>query len=310
VIETIRSLPLALFIAIMFFPLVLAAVLIGAGLQARRRAALITATETANIGMAQDGYREFEGRAEAIGGEAVPAGLTGWPCVWYRATVEKFSTGSGSNRTSSWSTVRSLTSNAPFFVRDSTGVCLVEPWGAEVTPTDKSVWYGATEKPADRNPAKVGPSESARGMVEVGGGPNSKYRYSEERIYAGDPLLVLGEFTTGRHQSAFDADGEDENGEDEDGEAEDDDGIDDDSTLSEEEREDIAADERAEALRARGEDTTKAWIGRGSGRQPFILSTTLQAIHVAQSSMGAQAALTGAAVPAVIALFLLWARFG
>jgi hypothetical protein len=141
-------------------------------------------------------------------------------------------------------------------------------------------------------------------MVEVAGGPNSKFRYSEERIYAGDPLLVLGEFATGRHQTAFDPDDE----EDEDAAGEDDDAADE-SALTDEDREEIAADQREEAARTRAQETTRAWIGRGSGKQPFILSTTLQAVHVAQSSMGAQAALTGAAVPAAIALFLLWARF-
>jgi hypothetical protein len=301
-IDIIRSLPLALFLIIVFFPVVLAAVLVGAGLQARRRAALITATQTSNIGMAQDGYREFEGRIEA-GGETIPAALTGWPCVWYHAKVERFTSGSGSKRTSTWSTVSDRTSGAPFLVRDSTGVCSVEPWGAEVTPTDKSVWYGATEKPTDRNPARLGPSEPAA-MFEMAGGSNA-FRYSEERLYAGDPLLVLGEFTTGRHATRFD-DPEDEP------EAEDDGGDDeaiDESALTDEDREEIAADERAEAIRAHVEQTTKAWIGRGDGKQPFILSTTLQAVHVAQSSMGAQAALTSAWVPAAIALFLLWARF-
>jgi hypothetical protein len=82
------------------------------------------------------------------------------------------------------------------------------------------------------------------------------------------------------------------------------------SALTDEDREEIASEEREEAARTLAQETTKAWIGRGSGKQAFILSTTLQAIHVAQSSMGAQVALTGAAVPAAIALFLLWARFG
>jgi hypothetical protein len=42
-------------------PLVAAIALIVAGLRARQRAALIEATPTSNIGMATDGYCEFEG---------------------------------------------------------------------------------------------------------------------------------------------------------------------------------------------------------------------------------------------------------
>lgn len=197
-----------------------------------------------------------------------------------------------------------VTSNTPFLVRDATGVCLVEPDGAEVTPTDKSVWYGATAMPQDRNPARVGPGESATGMVKVSGGPNSRYRYSEERIYAGNPLLVLGEFTTERHKAAFGAAGDEDDADEEDG------GDDADADLTDEDRDEIAEFERAEALTARAREMTKASIGRGSGAQPFILSTTLQAVHVAQTSMGGQAALAVAVVPAAIAVLLLWARFG
>lgn len=306
-IATIQSLPLGLFLVLLFFPLVLAAVLVGAGRQARRRAGLIAATRTEHIAMAQDGYRGFEGRIEAAGGESIEAPLTRWPCVWYHATVEQYSSGKGSR----WTTMRDVTSTAPFILRDQTGACSVEPMGAEVTPTDKSVWYGASETPSDRNPAKVGPTESATGLLEVAGGRNSRYRYSEERIYAGDPLLVMGEFLTARSAAAAAA-AEDENDED-DEENDEDQAVSGDadleSELDDDDLEEIAEAERAGKARTRAEAITKAWIGMGTGERPFIVSTTLKAIHVANTSMGAQGALTGAAVPAAIALFLLWARF-
>ena len=59
--QLMRSMGLAPVLFINGFLLAMAAVAIVAGLQARRRAALIKATPTANIGMAEDGYREFEG---------------------------------------------------------------------------------------------------------------------------------------------------------------------------------------------------------------------------------------------------------
>ena len=301
-VDAIRSLPLILFAGFVIFPAAVTAIFVAAGLTARRRAALMQATPTSNIGMAQDGYREFEGRAEAVEGPALEAPLTRAPCVWYHAKVERFPSESPVGKRSTWLTVNDVTSSAPFLIRDSTGACLVEPFRAEVTPTDKSVWYGATEIPADRNPSRVGPGESATGLIEVAGGPNSKFRYSEERIYAGDPLLVLGQFYSGRHTTAFDAEEDEDDVEEPDL-----------SGLSDEDRAELAADlakgQREDDIRTRAEAITKAWIGHGTGKQPFILSTTLQAIDVAQSSMGAQAVLSLAAVPAAIVVFLLWARF-
>jgi len=87
-------------------------------------------------------------------------------------------------------------------VRDATGACVVRLFGADITPTDKSRWTGATLEPADRNPPRVGPSGSTDGFVQVSGGPNSGYRYTEKRIYAGDPLMVVGLFDNHRFDQA------------------------------------------------------------------------------------------------------------
>ncbi|MGD9906475.1 MAG: hypothetical protein AB7U83_23665, partial [Vicinamibacterales bacterium] len=195
---------------------------------------------------------------------------------------------------------REWTCGAPFLVRDSTGACVVDPHRAEVTPTDKSVWYGAAETPTDRNPAKVGPTESATGMVEIAGTPNTKYRYSEARVYAGDPLLVLGEFTSGRFAPA------DEEEEDDDVVAED---VED--AASDDGDDDALADARRDdALFARARQVTRATIARGTGARPFLLSTTPQAEHVALTATGSQAAMGVAVVPLGIVVLLLWIRFG
>ena len=194
----IRDLPLPVFVVMIAFGLAMAGVVIAAGLHAQRRAKLISDTPTSNIGMASDGYCEFEGVVEAIGGQTVTAPLTQSPCVWYHAKVEKWVSRSTSQGSSYWATAKETTSHAPFFVRDATGVCIVQPDGGEVTPTDKSQWIGGGIEPTDCNPARLPPTESTTPIVEVSGGPNSRFRYSEERIYDGNPLLVLGEFSRGR----------------------------------------------------------------------------------------------------------------
>jgi hypothetical protein len=296
------------FVVIVLFLLGMGGIAAYAGIRARRRAALVMATPTSPIGMAADGYREFEGRVEAVPGEPLTAPLTQWPCCWYHARVEKFvSRPSSSNLSSDWTVVKEWTSGAPFLVRDSTGVCIVDPYGAEVTPTDKSLWYGARETPTERNPAKVGPTESAKGMVEISGGPNSKFRYSEERIYAGDALLVLGEFTTGRFGPSSDDDEEDDDA------AEAEDAVDTDGAQDEDESDraggriqDLQKEDRMmDAARA----VTKATIWKGSGAQPFLFTTTPQADHVALSTVGGTAGLGMAVVPLGLALLLIWLRF-
>ena len=171
--QTMRTMALVPFLVINAFLLAMAGVAIFAGLHARRRAALVKSMPTSNIGMAEDGYRELEGTIEAIPGPPVVAPLTQTPCAWYHARVEGWERSSGSsNRASAWHTMKEATSNAPLLLRDSTGVCMVFPFMAEVTPTDKSRWTGASEVPTDRNPPRLGPTESTTKMVEVSGGPN------------------------------------------------------------------------------------------------------------------------------------------
>jgi hypothetical protein len=298
----IRSWPLGVFVAVLGVLLVMAGIAAFAGLWARRRAAIVALTPTTPIGMATDGYREFEGRVEAVGGRTIAAPLTGWPCCWFRARVEKFETRrTGSNTSSGWRVVRDWSSSAPFLVRDATGVCVVDPYRAEVTPTDKSLWYGGAEEPTDRNPARVKPGESGKGWVEVAGGPNSKYRYLEERIYAGDSLLALGEYSTGRFGSgtAF-ANREDDEDDDEDIDTGGDPGGDEDAD---------DPDAEADRLRQQAWEVTRATIARGSGAQPFIMTTTSQAEHIAQTALGAKAALGLGAIALALAAVLVWFRF-
>jgi hypothetical protein len=292
----IADLPLGVFIVIVLFFVAMAVLAIVAGLTARKRAALVKATPTSPIGLTTDGYRELEGTIEAVAGPAVTAPLTDWPCAWYHATVERFQQrhSSHSDAPNSWVTIHEWTSGAPLLLRDATGVCIVDPARAEVTPTDKSRWYGKTEQPTDRNPAKVGPTESVQPMLEVAS--TGGYRYTEERIYAGDPLLALGEFRT----HTFDAPDEDEDA----------DGAAAQTNTAGPLTDDDAISAREDALFTAAHKITRTTISRGSGKQPLILTTTSQAKHVEMSEKGGVAAIVVALVPLGIALLLIWARFG
>jgi hypothetical protein len=296
----IQSLDATMFGLIVAFLAGMGGIALAAGLQARRRAALIDATERSPIGEAEDGYRELDGTIEAVEKRTLTAPLTGWQVCWYHAKIEKctWSTRVGE---STWRSVRNVTSGAPFLLRDATGVCIVRPDGAEVTPTDKSIWYGSGPEPGDRNPPRLAPTQSSTPMIEIGGGASHEYRYTEERIYAGDPLFVLGQFSTGRSPAAMDdiSESDDEDSEDE---AEGNGGErgDADAVVRRLDEEDDLADRAARV--------TRAAIGKAPGK-PLILSTTPQASHVAMTEFGSEAAIYLALIPFGLAVLLLWTRF-
>ncbi len=148
------------------------------------RARVIADTPTAKVRSAPQGYVELEGGARPLPDRPVLAPLTQTACVWYRYKIEreKRSSRSGSH----WSEVESGRSETPFVFFDDTGECLVDPRRADVTPVVKKVWYGRSKWPG-----------SPGGDGFFGGLLGSRYRYTEERIEAGD-VYVLGWFDTVR----------------------------------------------------------------------------------------------------------------
>lgn len=173
--------PTLVFITMLAFPVGMTALAVWVALRTRTRAALMAATPTANVGFATDGYVEFEGQALAVNGLTLAAPLTGAPCVWYHAKLEQWTRSPGRDA-HDWKVIHDVTSGEPFLLRDDTGLCLVFPDGAEVTCTDRSVWFGATPVPDDKQPERMGPGQSPEGNVRVYGTPGKEFRYTEERV--------------------------------------------------------------------------------------------------------------------------------
>jgi hypothetical protein len=139
-------------------------------------------TPTARVRSAPQGYVELQGEARCLPDKPVLAPLTNTICVWYRFKIEreKHNSRSGSH----WSEVESGRSGTPFVLFDVTGECLVDPRHAEVTPVIRKVWYGSSKWPG---------ALERRGLF--GALLGTRYRYTEERIDAGD-VYVLGWFDT------------------------------------------------------------------------------------------------------------------
>lgn len=138
-------------------------------------------TPTSKIRSAAQGYVELYGVLQEHKA-SLQARLTGKPCLWWRFKVEEYSSGEERN---SWRVVKSGSSEACFLLSDGTGECLIDPKGAEIRPATKEVWQ------SDQAPLTMG-----------GGGlfdwfsSGKQYRYTEERLHAGEPLYAIGDFQT------------------------------------------------------------------------------------------------------------------
>ena len=151
-----------------------------------RRARLMQDTPTSRVRSAAQGYVELDGTAELMEGEPIIAPLTGRRCTWFSYKIEErkehYSGKEGSH--SSWNTIDSGISDNLFLIKDETGECVIDPEGAEVTPSVNDSWYG-------NSPAWSAGLPSSKSLFSTG-----RYRYTEKRIHPADPLYAIGLFRT------------------------------------------------------------------------------------------------------------------
>jgi len=170
-----------------FWLLALGVAVVGGGRFAFRWlhiARMLEDTPTSRIRSAAQGYVELVGRSQSLAGAPNLAPLTQRPCVWWRYRVQRrTSTQSKGKRRTEWATVNSGRSEQPFRLDDGTGVCLVQPAGAEVLTAENTTWYGDTPWPTH-----------APGQGTTFG--EREYRYYEERIYEHEQVHLLGQFRT------------------------------------------------------------------------------------------------------------------
>jgi len=164
-----------------------------------KRWRVIQDTPTARLRSAHQGYIELEGKGKSRPDHPIFAPLSNHQCLWYHSLVERKETVLGQKRTrTEWKILYQHTSDQSFLLDDGTGICLVNPEGAEITSNEKLVWHGNTEWPAR---TRVLDNDSA--IVAM----TSRYRYSEQLILPGQRLYILGHLQTrapGTEQSARD----------------------------------------------------------------------------------------------------------
>jgi hypothetical protein len=145
-----------------------------------RRDRVVADTPAVRIRSAAQGYVKVNGRAQPAGAAPTTAPLSSRPCVWWDYDIAHQETDSKGN--SHWHQVERATSVELFVLIDDDGArCLVGPVTAEVTPTDKAVWYGALPRPS-------GPPPTESSLLHIG-----EWRYTERLLGVGTPLCVMGE---------------------------------------------------------------------------------------------------------------------
>ncbi|MES9820713.1 MAG: GIDE domain-containing protein [Candidatus Thiodiazotropha sp.] len=157
------------------------------------RARLIEDTPTSLIRSAPQGYVELTGEAAMMTGEPVIAPLSGISCCWWRYKIEKKSD-------KGWRTVRSDKSESLFLLKDATGECILDPEGADISPSEKSIWYGPNATPSagpDRGSGTLHRKTERFGVrISTHHTFSGDYRYIEETIVPGDPLYAIGLFSS------------------------------------------------------------------------------------------------------------------
>lgn len=151
-------------------------------------------TPTSKIRSAAQGYTELYGMLRTLPQSAIHGPLTGKPCVWWRFKIEEHHR---DGKRSNWRTLESGCSDAWLLLVDATGECLINPRGAEVRPAARQVWSGN-----QRHPLRVEQRGILLGFLTSG----RRYRYTEERLHANEPLYAIGDFrTSGAGQQGFDS---------------------------------------------------------------------------------------------------------
>lgn len=143
-----------------------------------RKARLLEDMPTSRIRSAAQGYVELQGYARLLAGPPVVSPLSRQRCAWWSYCIRSYD--ASSRR---WEVIEREISSELFMLADATGSCIVDPEGAQVTPSVSRNWRGRKRRP-DMIPKKT---------EWIGFG---NYAYSEQQILVGDMLYATGQFRT------------------------------------------------------------------------------------------------------------------
>jgi hypothetical protein len=165
--------------AIAIFAGLAALVALWAGFSLLRRARRIEDLPVSWIRSAAQGLVELEGRVCVLPGPPIIAPLSGSACVWWRIEVRC------RDDRDRWHTVERASSDDLFCLSDVSGDCIVDPVGAEVTPSLSRRWRGISPRPGKA------PQPGIDTFLSFG-----QYYYHEQVLASGTPVYAQGWFRT------------------------------------------------------------------------------------------------------------------
>ncbi|MEY4911014.1 MAG: hypothetical protein RL761_677 [Pseudomonadota bacterium] len=124
-----------------------------------KRAQAIAELPTSRIASAAQGYVELYGQASIDDDNLIISPHSGLSCLWYRYRIYE-------KNDNDWREIHDVTSYATFEIRDSTGICRIDPDDAEILGADIRTTYQDGDK------------------------------HVEEMLFSGGRIYVLGEFST------------------------------------------------------------------------------------------------------------------
>lgn len=155
-----------------------------AALRLFHRARLIEDMPTSKIRSCSQGYVELHGTAKWMQGPGIHAPLSGQPCVWYSFVIEEYVNHSKQK----WRCIDSGVSDDLFLLEDDTGSCLIDPDGADVTPSSSNTWHGSKRLTSATH---TSPLDILSSSIFQSG---EKYRYTEKRLDQYESLYAIGEY--------------------------------------------------------------------------------------------------------------------
>ena len=159
-----------------------------------KKARYVLDTPTSKIRSAAQGYVEFYGQLSE-GAGVLTAPLSAQPCVWWSLRIEE-QVRNDKDRTR-WQRVESGSSSELLCLNDGTADCWIDPAGAQVIAKTRVIGYGAARRPRPEQFGKSVLGPMSRGV--------KRYRYTEQRLHAAEPLYAIGDFfTLGGGQAEFD----------------------------------------------------------------------------------------------------------
>lgn len=131
-----------------------------AWMSALRRLWAVRDTPTSRVAFAAQGYVELIGRGRPLAGSPLVGKLSMLPCLWYRYQLER------RDSDNKWHTEDQGESQDSFVLDDGSGICVIDPFGAEIHTQHKDSWQ------------------------------RGDYRYTEWKLLDGDALYAIGQFRT------------------------------------------------------------------------------------------------------------------